>query len=60
MKNGGPIDRDDPVDIVEGLFVPSTTESLRIGGVGGIAVLWLVEISCDGYDVGCLWSVAIV
>ena len=38
MKNGGAVDKDEPVDIVDGLFVPSTTESFRKGGVGGIVV----------------------
>jgi hypothetical protein len=31
------------VEIVDGLWVPSSTESLRKGGVGGTAVLWLLE-----------------
>lgn len=39
-KYGCGMERDEPVEMVEGLCVLSTTESLRIGGggVGGTAV----------------------
>jgi hypothetical protein len=48
MKYGCGMDRDEPVEMVDGLCVLSTTESLRIGGgggVGGIAILRLLDIS---------------
>lgn len=43
MKKGWTVDKDEPVEMVDGLFVPSITESFRKGGVGGIEVCceWL-------------------
>lgn len=49
---------EEPVEIVDGLCVFSMTESLRSGGVGGMAVLWLLDILCCWYDALCRCSIA--
>ena len=46
-------DRDDRVDMVDGVGAPSTTESLRNGGAGGIAIFWLRAPSSEPY--GLCW-----
>lgn len=53
MKKGWP-EREEPVEIVEGLWVFSPMEPVRMGGVGGIIALWALLASC--WRLGGRWD----